>query len=56
MAHITERLLVPRNVAKSDNDQDSSKNTTVYEKMLIGQPHGTSVKKATSDNENVVAV
>jgi len=25
----------------------------VYEEMLTGQPHDTSVQKATSDNENV---
>jgi len=28
----------------------------VYEETLIGRPHDTSVQKATSDNENVVAV
>jgi len=31
-------------------------NTIVYEEMLTGQPHDTSVKKATSDNENVNVV
>jgi len=28
----------------------------VYEETLTGQPHDTSVQKATSDNENVDAV
>jgi len=31
-------------------------NTTVYEETLTGRPHDTSVKKATSDIENVDAV
>jgi len=41
---------VPRNVAKYD--QDSYSNTTVYKETLTGRPHGTSVQKAASDNEN----
>jgi len=28
----------------------------VYEETLTGRPHDTSVRKATSDNENVDAV
>jgi len=50
----TERLLVPRNVAKYD--QESYSNTTVYKETLTGRPHGTSVQKAANDNENVDTV
>jgi len=52
LRHIsTERLLVPRNVAKYDMIH-----TTVNEETLTCRPHDKSVQKATSDNENVDAV
>jgi len=37
-------------------DQDSLKNTTVYEETQTGRPHDTSVQKVARDNVNVDAV
>jgi len=39
------------NNTDSRYDQDSQINTTEHEETLTGQPHDTSVQKATSDND-----
>jgi len=52
-AHQHRKAISAKKRCKIRFDQDMWIKTTVYEEMLTGRPHDTSVQKTTRDNANV---